>query len=254
MNDAPRLTTPCTATPCPALEAHDLQLVRGRREIFQLDRFALNPGEVLALVGPNGAGKTSLLLTLALLHRPTRGSVAVHGTPVTPSNTLELRRRIAVVFQDSLLMDTTVLNNVTTGLRIRGVSQKEARERAQAWLERLGIAHLGPRSALHLSGGEAQRVNLARALALEPELLFMDEAFSALDYPTRQDLLEEIGSILRETQLTTLFVTHDYTEIPRLANRVAVMKDGRLVREGTVREILGEIELPRKIAAPWETA
>ncbi|MGE5553023.1 MAG: energy-coupling factor ABC transporter ATP-binding protein [Betaproteobacteria bacterium] len=235
-----------------ALWAEDLQLAKGRREIFQIDQFALTEGEVLALVGPNGAGKTSLLLTLALLLRPTRGRLEVNGTPVTPRNTLALRRQMAVVFQESLLMDTTVLNNVTTGLRIRGVPRETARKRAQKWLDRLGIGHLALRSALHLSGGEAQRVNLARALALEPKILFLDEPFSALDYPTRNDLLDELGSILKETRLTTLFVTHDYTEIPRLAGRVAVMCGGRLVRRGTVREILGDIPQPGRIPAPWE--
>lgn len=242
-----------TGAPRPALEARDLQLTRGRREIFRVDEFVLSPGEVLALVGPNGAGKTSLLLTLALLHRPTRGRLEVGGVPVTPRNTLELRRRMAVVFQEPLLMDTTVMNNVTTGLRIRGLARPEAEERARAWLRRLGIAHLAPRSALHLSGGEAQRVSLARAFALEPEILFLDEPFSALDYPTRQDLLEEIGGILRETRPTTLFVTHDYTEIPRLADQVAVMRGGRLLRRGTVQEVLGEVVVPRKIPSPWET-
>ncbi|MDI6871409.1 MAG: ATP-binding cassette domain-containing protein [Bacillota bacterium] len=237
----------------PALRAEDLQLVRGQREIFQVDQFALTEGEVLALVGPNGAGKTSLLLTLALLHRPTRGYLQVNGTPVTPQNTLALRRQMAVVFQEPLLMDTTVLRNVTTGLRIRGVPREAARRRAQEWLDRLGIGHLAPRSALHLSGGEAQRVNLARALALEPKILFLDEPFSALDYPTRNGLLDELSAILKETRITTLFVTHDYTEIPRLAEQVAVMFAGRVTKRGTVKDILGDIALPGRIPAPWET-
>lgn len=235
------------------LKAENLQLVRGRREIFQVDRFTLGEGEVLALVGPNGAGKTSLLLTLALVHRPTRGYLEVNGTPVTPKDTLQLRRRMAVVFQEPLLMDTTVLQNVTTGLRIRGVPRELAHRRAEGWLARLGIAPLGPRSALHLSGGEAQRVNLARAFALEPQILFLDEPFSALDYPTRNDLLEEISGILKETRIATLFVTHDYTEIPRLTGQMAVMAGGRLLRRGTVDEILGEIVVPQRLRAPWET-
>jgi tungstate transport system ATP-binding protein len=237
----------------PALQADDLRLVKGRREIFRVGRFALREGEVRALVGPNGAGKSSLLLTLALLLRPTEGRLQVNGTPVTPRNTLALRRRMAVVFQESLLMDTTVFKNVTTGLRIRGVPRAEAHERAEKWLFRLGIGHLASRSALHLSGGEAQRVNLARALALEPKLLFLDEPFSALDYPTRNDLLDELGGILTETGITTLFVTHDYTEIPRLAGRMAVMVAGRLTKEGLVREILGDLPLPGRFRAPWET-
>lgn len=237
-----------------ALKAEDLQLVRGRREVFRIDQFTLAEGEVWALVGPNGVGKTSLLLTLALLQRPTKGSLEVNGMPVTPKDTLALRRQMAVVFQEPLLMDTTVLKNVTTGLRIRGVPREAARERALEWLTRLGIGHLAPRSALHLSGGEAQRVNLARALALEPKILFLDEPFSALDYPTRNDLLDELSAILKETGIATLFVTHDYTEIPRLAERAAVMFGGRLAKQGSIREILGEVTVPARIPAPWETA
>ncbi|MDI3280335.1 MAG: ATP-binding cassette domain-containing protein [Bacillota bacterium] len=234
-----------------ALRATDLALARGGREIFRIPSFTLERGEVLALVGPNGAGKTSLLLTLALLLRPTRGHLEVDGTPVTPRNTLALRRRMAVVFQEPLLMDTTVLGNVLTGLRIRGVPRPAARRRAEEWLERLGIAHLRDRSALHLSGGEAQRVNLARAFALEPEILFLDEPFSALDYPTRMELLSELGRLLQETRITALFVTHDYTEIPHLARRVAVLFRGRIARVGTVEEILGQAAALPRIPAPW---
>lgn len=234
-----------------ALKAEGLRLVKRRQEIFRIDHFVLKRGEVLALVGPNGAGKTSLLLTLALLQRPVEGRIEIDGTVVTTKNTLQLRRRMAVVFQEPLLMNTTVLGNVTTGLRIRGMAAGPARKRAEEWLDRLGIAHLRDRSALHLSGGEAQRVNLARALALQPAILFLDEPFTGLDYPTRHDLLEDLGAILRETGITTLFVTHDYAEIPFLAQRVAVMAHGRLLRSGSVQEVLGEIPRLPRFSAPW---
>ena len=150
------------------LEAKNLRLVLDKREVFNVARFALGAGEVVALVGPNGAGKTSLLLTLALLQRPSDGSVRFNGSLSRRENTLELRRQMAVVFQEPLLMEDTVLGNVLTGLRIRGVTAPTARQRAEEWLERLGIARLRDRSALKLSGGEAQRVNLARAFALHP--------------------------------------------------------------------------------------
>ncbi|MGB9791077.1 MAG: ATP-binding cassette domain-containing protein [Thermacetogeniaceae bacterium] len=235
-----------------ALTAEELLLVRDHKRIFYVEQFALREGEVVALVGPNGAGKTSLLLTLALLQKPTGGRIHFNGTPVNGRNILQLRRQMAVVFQEPLLMDTTVLGNVMTGLRIRGVPKDEARRRAEEWLERLGISHLAKRSALRLSGGEAQRVSLARAFALEPRILFMDEPFSSLDYPTRTALLEELGTILKETKITTLFVTHDYTEIPFLAQRVAVMLDGRLIKTGGISEVLGTEAIPKRIKAPWE--
>ncbi len=234
-----------------ALKAENLKLVKGGKEILCIDDFALSEGEVTALVGPNGAGKTSLLLTLALLERPAQGKLHFNGTVATHQNTLFLRRQMAVVFQEPLLMDTTVLANVMTGLQMRGLPARLARPRAEDWLNRLGIAHLKKRQALRLSGGEAQRVNLARAFALEPKILFLDEPFAALDYPTRKSLLQDLGKILSETKVTTLFVTHDYTEIPCLAQRVVVMLNGRLIKSGTVEEALGAAPFPQ-ISIPWE--
>jgi tungstate transport system ATP-binding protein len=235
-----------------ALFAKDLSLNRPGRQIFHIDRLALQRGEVLALVGPNGAGKTSLLLTLALLEPPTTGSIAYSGEVAGNGNVLPMRRRMAVVFQDALLLDTTVLRNITIPLRIRRVPKRDAARRADHWLNRFGIAHLAYRKARHLSGGEAQRTSLARAFALEPEFLFLDEPLGALDYPTRKTLLAELGQILKDMQMTTLFVTHDFTEIPHLASMVAVLYEGRIVRHGTIREIFGEELLESKVWTPWE--
>lgn len=231
--------------------AENLVLRLGNQEIFRVDKLALARGEVLALVGPNGAGKTSLLLTLALLQKPTAGTVRFDGETANRHNLLALRRRLAVVFQEPLLLDTTVWGNVTTALRIRGIPRREANARAQKWLERFGIAHLARRPARHLSGGEAQRTSLARAFALEPEVLFLDEPFAALDLPTRNALLGELGGLLREAGVTALFVTHDYAEIPYVAERVAVMYGGRIVKNGTVREVFGEELLAQKVWVPW---
>ncbi|MBC7105859.1 MAG: ATP-binding cassette domain-containing protein [Firmicutes bacterium] len=220
------------------IEARDLLLIRERRTILDVPYFVLPRGEVTALVGPNGAGKTTFMLVLAALERPSGGTVRYDGRTVARGNSCALRRRMAVVFQEPLLLDTSVLGNVMTGLRLRGVPRDEARRRAATWLSRLGIVHLAHRSARHLSGGEARRVSLARAFALEPEVLFLDEPFTALDYPTRCGLWRELGGLLRETGVTTLFITHDYREIPGLAHRVAVMEGGRVVRVGTPEEVL----------------
>jgi tungstate transport system ATP-binding protein len=236
----------------PSLLACDLSLNRTGREIFHINRLALHKGDVLALVGPNGAGKTSLLLTLALLEAPSAGNITYNGEVAGNGNILPLRRRMAVVFQDALLLDTTVFRNVMIPLRIRGVSKREAAARSEGWLHRFGIAPLAHRKARHLSGGEAQRTSLARAFALEPEFLFLDEPLGALDYPTRKALLGELGQILKDMKMTTLFVTHDFTEIPYLASMVAVLYEGRIVRHGTIREIFGEELLESKAWTPWE--
>lgn len=236
----------------PMLEAHNLQLILSDKEIFKLEHLVLRKGEVLALVGPNGAGKSSLLLTLALLQRPTAGTIRIDGVHAGNGNLLAMRRRMALVFQDALLLDTTVTRNITIPLRIRGLSRKEAIHRCERWLDRFGVAHLAKRPARILSGGEAQRTSLARAFAMEPELLFLDEPFAALDYPTRKLLLGELGSILQEMNMTTLFVTHDYTEIPYLARQVAVLFEGRIIKYGSIREVFGDEIVDRRVWVPWE--
>jgi len=142
-----------------------------------------------------------------------------------------------VVFQESLLLNTTVWDNVTLGLRLRGFRKEEIKGRTQKWLERFGIASLAQRQARTLSGGEAKRVSLARAFALQPEVLFLDEPFAALDSPTRQELIEDFERVLRETKVTTVMVTHDRNEALILANRVAVLIDGRIRQTGSPQEV-----------------
>jgi tungstate transport system ATP-binding protein len=222
------------------IAARELELMLNGRTIFTIDDFTLHPGEVMALVGPNGAGKSSLLLTLALLQAPTQGTVYFEGQAVSKRNLLALRRRMAIVFQEALLLDTTVLRNITIPLRIRGVSGHAAAMRTEQWLGRFGIAHLAHCRARHLSGGEAQRTSLARAFAMEPEVLFLDEPFASLDFPTRKALLNELGGILKERKMAAVFVTHDHTEIPYLASLVKVLHNGRIINSGTVEEVLGD--------------
>ncbi len=219
------------------LEARGIQFVRGKREILNIERFSLSAGETVALIGPNGAGKSTLLQVLALLLKPDRGVVAFQGVPANGKNVLALRRRMAVVFQEPLLLNTTVFGNVAAGLKLRGTPGGEITQRVNTWLKRLGIGHLAGRRAHQLSGGEAQRVSLARAFALEPEVLFLDEPFSALDFPTRLALLRELGKILQDTGVATLFVTHDFSEVPYLTDRVAMLKNGHLVKTGTFEEV-----------------
>jgi tungstate transport system ATP-binding protein len=216
----------------PLVEIHDLLVKRGEHPALQLDHLAIQTGEVLAVVGPNGAGKSTLLLTLARLLKPERGEIRFNGQPASAESDTLYRRRVALVMQDPLLFDTSVFENVASGLKFRGIPKDEIRRKVPLWLERLGVGHLAKRRAGQLSGGEAQRVSLARALVLEPQLLLLDEPFSALDPPTRSRLLEDLGVLLNETATTTVFVTHDLPEAAQLAGRMAVIIGNRLRQVG----------------------
>lgn len=223
-----------------ALEAVGVTTVLGGHKVLDISSLRVNPSEVLMVIGPNGSGKSTLLLCLALLLKPTSGKIVYQGVPIlSSSQVLQLHRRVAMVFQESLLLNSTVWDNVTLGLRLRGVKGDEVRARALKWLGRFGIAHLAKRQARLLSGGEAKRVSLARAFVLQPEVLFLDEPFNALDSPTRQSLLEDFESVLRETRITTVMVTHDRNEALVLADRVAVIINGSIRQIGTPEEVFG---------------
>jgi tungstate transport system ATP-binding protein len=219
------------------IEIRDLLVKRGQHPALQLDYLAIDKGEVLAIVGPNGAGKSTLLLTLARLLKPEQGEILFNGQPTRFESDTDYRRRIALVMQDPLLFDTSVFENVASGLRFRGVEKDEIRQRVPLWLERMGVAHLSKRRAGQLSGGEAQRVSLARALVLEPQLLLLDEPFSALDPPTRTGLLDDLGALLLETDTTTVFVTHDLPEAAQVAARMAVISGNRLHQVGKPEDL-----------------
>ena len=150
---------------------------------------------------------------------------------------LQLHRKLAVVFQESLLLNNSVWDNVVVGLKLRKVKPEEIKARAEKWLERFGIAALAKRQARTLSSGEAKRTSLARAFALQPEVLFLDEPFTALDGPTRQALLEDFKSVLGETRMTTVIVTHDRNEALALTDRVGVIMGGNIVQIGTPAEV-----------------
>ena len=219
------------------VEIRDLLVLRGKHPALQLDHLEILEGEVLAIVGPNGAGKSTLLLTLARLLRPKRGEILFNGQQASAESDTVYRRRIALVMQDPLLFDMSVYENVASGLKFRGVTKDKIRRKVPLWLERLGVGHLSKRRAGQLSGGEAQRVSLARALVLEPELLLLDEPFSALDPPTRAGILDDLSVLLSETSTTTVFVTHDLQEAAQLSGRMAVVIGNRLRQVGQASEL-----------------
>jgi len=219
------------------LSVKDLLVKRSEQAVLQVSELDICQGEVLAVIGPNGAGKSTLLLVLAHLLLPNRGQVYFRGSPLETENDLTYRRRIALVLQEPLLMHQSVFDNVAAGLRFRGIPRTEIKNRTNDWLERLDISHLRSRPAHKLSGGEAQRTSLARAFALQPELLLLDEPFSALDAPTRSRLLQDLHALLSQTSITTVFITHDLDEALLLGDRVAVLLGGVLRQVGRPQDV-----------------
>jgi tungstate transport system ATP-binding protein len=223
----------------PLLEVRGFRIRKGGADLLDIPALAVDPGETLSLIGPNGAGKSTLLLGLSGIEPPDSGELRFHGERVpTGAAALVYRRRVAMVFQEPLLFDTTVFENVASGLRLRGLAKEEIERRVGENLGRFRIAHLADRSARTLSGGEAQRTSLARAMAVAPEVLLLDEPFAALDQQSREGLLDDLAVTLRETGTTTIFATHDRTEAQRLADRVAVLEGGRLRQVGSAEEVL----------------
>ena len=216
----------------PVLEINQLVVSRGNSFNLIIEHLEFHRGEILAILGPNGAGKSTLLLTISKLLKPTSGEIFFNGIRFDQINDLEFRRNIALVLQDPLLFDTTVHKNIRTGLQFRGLSKSEQVKRTNTWMERLNIDHLKDRHAAQLSSGQAQRVSLARAMVLEPAILLLDEPFSPLDAPTRNSLICDFRSSLSNTEMTTVFITHDQEQALSLGDRVAVMLDGKLRQQG----------------------
>ncbi|WP_210403807.1 ABC transporter ATP-binding protein [Salinibacterium sp. UTAS2018] len=194
------------------------------------------PGELVALLGPSGCGKTTALRTISGLESIDSGGILIDGVDVadTPTN----KRDIGMVFQAySLFPHMTVLENVEFGLKMRKVAAARRRERALETLEMVGLTKHSERFAHQLSGGQQQRVALARALVTRPRVLLLDEPLSALDAKVRVQLREEIRRLQTELGITTVFVTHDQEEALAVADRVAVMRDGRIEQIGTPEEL-----------------
>lgn len=222
------------------IDIEQVKVIRQGRAILDVDQLAVGSAEILAVVGPNGAGKSTLVQVMGLLLTPDQGRVRVAGQAVTRKNAYTLRQKIACVFQSPHLLDRSVRANVELGMRLRKLPVREREQRADHWLSALGLAHLARRKARTLSGGEAQRVNLARALALNPEVLLLDEPLGGLDAPTRHSLMEEIGPLVRQGAGAGLLVTHDRRVALALGDRVAVMLDGQVRQVGPPQDVFAQ--------------
>ncbi len=218
-----------------ALRADNISHRYQGKPVLQGIDLEIAAGESFAIVGHNGAGKSTLLRLLAFLERPTAGEVvALVSGARTPAD-LALRRRIVMVMQRPFLFSTSVLTNVAYGMRVRGASRREARERAHRALEMVGLSSLADRAARTLSGGEAQLVNLARALAVEPEVLLLDEVTSHLDPDNEARAEAVITKLTASGRVTVIVVTQDLDQATRLAGRGALLRRGRVEAVGEVR-------------------
>ena len=224
--------------------------ITSRHDAFVLDvDLDAAPGRITAILGPNGSGKTTLLNALAGLRPIDHGRIVI-GDTVVDDGTLWVppeERRVGVVFQDFLLFPhLSVLDNVAFGPRSRGMT--DPRGRAAQWLDRLGVGSMADRRPASLSGGQAQRVAMARALAVEPELLLLDEPLAALDVATRLDVRRELRAHLSTFEGVTLMVTHDPLDAVVLADDIVVLEDGRVTQRGSVDDV------SRRPASPYAAA
>jgi tungstate transport system ATP-binding protein len=214
--------------PPPAFELVGVRHQYGARTVLNIPRLVIQHGETFGIIGPSGAGKSTLLRLLQGLERPAEGTISVDGSPMPHPIPLTLARRITTVFQRPLMLDRTVRDNVLFGLRMRG---RRDRRPAEPLLESLGLAHLANAPAKKLSGGEIQRVALARAMAVEPDVLLLDEPAANLD-PAN---VSRVEAFIRDAQArgtTIVLVTHNTHEARRLAHRTLLLIEGVVVETG----------------------
>jgi tungstate transport system ATP-binding protein len=212
----------------PAFELAGVRHRYGARTVLSIPHLSVHRGETLGIIGPSGAGKSTLLRLLQGLERPTEGTIRIDGEPMPDPLPLALARRVTTVFQRPLMLDRRVRDNVLFGLQVRG---RKDRAPAGPLLERLGLTHLADAQARRLSGGEAQRVALARALAIEPDVLLLDEPAANLD-PAN---VARVEALIRDAQArgtTIVLVTHNTHEARRLAHRTLLLIEGAVVETG----------------------
>jgi ABC-type Fe3+/spermidine/putrescine transport system ATPase subunit len=219
------------------LRLADIGVRAAGHSILDLPELDVEEGEIHVVLGPTGAGKSTLLRVMNLLQRPERGAIFWRRERIPWPAPLALRRRMAMVFQSPLLFSGSVLDNVAYGLKIRGERGARALAKAEAMLRRIHIDHAAHQRAATLSGGEAQRTAIARAMVLEPDLLLLDEPLAALDEPIREHLLEELRQIVRERRITCVYVTHEQAEAFALADRISILDAGKLLQTGTPEEV-----------------
>jgi tungstate transport system ATP-binding protein len=233
------------------LEILEISKSYGTSEVLRGVSLEVEKGEMLALIGPTGSGKTTLLKIIDLLEEPSHGRIIFDGRDVTgqrEKERLKLRRRMSMVFQKPVMFKGRVENNVSYGLRLRGVSREEVEKRTNDVLTAVGLQGYGSRDAATLSGGEMQRIALARAMVIQPDLLLLDESTANLD-PRTAASIEDLISGLRDHNTTIIMATHNMLQARR-ADRVAVLLEGRLAAVGCPDEIFSS-SLLSQFSVPW---
>jgi tungstate transport system ATP-binding protein len=216
------------------------------RQVLAINRLAIERGERLAIIGPSGSGKSTLLRLLNFLEPPTEGAITFEGRPIEQPAPLEQRRRVTTVFQRPVLLNRSVSANLAYGLALR--QQKLSPELEYHWLARLGLTHLARQRASRLSAGEAQRVSLARALLIRPDVLLLDEPTANLD-PYNVGLIETIVCEENARQgMTVVWVTHNIFQAHRLAHRTALLLGGELIEAGPTKPFFEAPSDPRTAA------
>lgn len=201
------------------------------KSVLQDCSFSFDKNEIYILMGPNGSGKSTFLRICALIENPDRGEVNFFRDDIVKKN-IELKRKITLVLPKIGIFNTTVFKNVAYGLKIRGLKKKEIEEKANMALEFVGLTHKKNQNALTLSSGETQRLGIARAIVIEPEVLFLDEPTASLDPHSTTIIEETINKLRKHNRLTIIMVTHNIFQAKRLADRVLFMYEGRIVDHG----------------------
>ena len=223
----------------PLLETVDLSQKYGQRDILKRINLKVEKGEVFALIGATGAGKTTLLRLLDLLEMPSSGKIYFDGKDTAELGRMKLvvRRRIAFVLQKPVVFNTTVYDNIAYGLRWRGIIPSSIHEKVENVLEMVGLSAYRNRNARMLSGGETQKVAIARAIVTEPELLLLDELTANLDPVSAREIDDLIANIRHHYETTIVMATHDMAQGQRLADKVGVLRTGEMVQTGDWREV-----------------
>jgi len=223
------------------IETRDLCQRYDEQDVLKNINLRVDRGEVFALIGPTGAGKTALLRLIGLIDEPAAGKIRFDGVDVTESRRVRLaaRRRMAFVLQKPVAFNVSVYDNIACGLRWRGMSRSGIRRKVDGILEMVGLSDYEDRNARALSGGEVQRVAMARAIVTEPEVLLLDEPTANLDPISALKIEELITGIIRRYTATIIMATHDMSQGQRLADRIGVLMNGRILQMGSSREVFG---------------